>query len=74
MVQKTMSFGVASFPQDTDEPDQLVPLADEALYRAKRNGKNQVQTARPRPATAWRAAADVGERGRPPARPSWRRP
>lgn len=51
-VQKTMSFGVAAFPEDTREGDQLVPLADEALYRAKRSGKNQVQSARRRGAGA----------------------
>ncbi len=44
-VHKTMSFGVASFPQDTPDGDRLITLADEALYHAKRAGKNQVQLA-----------------------------
>ena len=38
----TISVGVASFPQDARDPIQLVEMADSALYRAKRNGRNQV--------------------------------
>ena len=45
-VRKTMSFGVASFPEDVSEPAHLIPLADAALYQAKHSGKNQVQCAR----------------------------
>jgi len=38
----TISFGVAiAAPGDT--PDQLVKRADEALYRAKQNGRNRVE-------------------------------
>ena len=44
-VRKTMSFGVASFPEDAIDPMHLVPLADAALYQAKRSGKNRVQCA-----------------------------
>ncbi len=50
--QRTMSFGVASYPEDMRDPEQLIPLADAALYRAKREGKNQVQGVRSAPATA----------------------
>jgi diguanylate cyclase (GGDEF)-like protein len=38
----TMSFGVASFPQDATTSSQIVRSADERMYRAKTNGRNQV--------------------------------
>lgn len=38
----TMSFGVASFPQDATTASQIVRSADEKLYRAKHGGRNQV--------------------------------
>lgn len=40
----TMSFGVATFPQDAITPSQLVRAADERLYRAKKSGRNRVVT------------------------------
>jgi diguanylate cyclase (GGDEF)-like protein len=43
----TVSFGVAAIPEAADS-DNIVPAADGALYEAKRAGKNQVVTARPR--------------------------
>ena len=46
----TISLGVASFPEDGRDPIQLVELADSALYRAKRSGRNCVCAYRP-PAT-----------------------
>ena len=46
----TISIGVASYPEDGRDPLQLVEMADSALYRAKRNGRNQVCAHRP-PAT-----------------------
>lgn len=39
----TISAGVATFPGDAADTDQLVHRADEALYLAKAEGKNQVQ-------------------------------
>ncbi len=41
----TVSIGVASYPPKMKEFEQLIELADEALYRAKHNGKNRVETA-----------------------------
>ncbi|HEX4047000.1 MAG TPA: GGDEF domain-containing protein [Elusimicrobiota bacterium] len=38
----TMSFGVASFPQDATTASQIVRSADERMYRAKNGGRNQV--------------------------------
>jgi len=43
----TISIGVASYPEDARDPIQLVEMADSALYRAKRNGRNQVCAYRP---------------------------
>jgi diguanylate cyclase (GGDEF)-like protein len=41
-VHRTVSVGVASYPEDALNPAELVQRADEALYRAKRAGKNCV--------------------------------
>lgn len=38
----TISIGVASFPSDSSDPIELVEMADSALYRAKREGRNRV--------------------------------
>ncbi len=43
----TISIGVASFPDDARDPIELVEMADSALYRAKRNGRNRVCAYRP---------------------------
>lgn len=39
----TASFGVSCMPAGTIEPGQLLDLADQALYHAKRSGRNRVQ-------------------------------
>jgi PleD family two-component response regulator len=38
----TVSGGVATFPEDARDLDRLLDLADQAMYRAKRMGKNRV--------------------------------
>ena len=42
----TISIGVAAFPDDAKDPIQLIELADSALYRAKRNGRNRISAYR----------------------------
>jgi diguanylate cyclase (GGDEF)-like protein len=43
----TISIGIAAYPDDATDPIHLVELADSALYRAKRNGRNQICAYRP---------------------------
>jgi two-component system cell cycle response regulator len=43
----TISIGVAAFPDDARDPIELVELADSALYRAKRGGRNRICAYRP---------------------------
>jgi diguanylate cyclase (GGDEF)-like protein len=58
----TISIGVAAFPDDATDPIQLVELADSALYRAKRSGRNRI--------CAYRPSLAVTERPLPPRRSS----
>ncbi|MBN2423441.1 MAG: GGDEF domain-containing protein, partial [Calditrichaceae bacterium] len=41
----TISVGVACYPTDSDKVNQILLMADEAMYRAKQAGKNRVMTA-----------------------------
>jgi diguanylate cyclase (GGDEF)-like protein len=41
----TASFGVAAFPHGGDRLDRLLMSADDALYAAKRGGRNRVSVA-----------------------------
>ena len=43
----TVSIGAALFPRDAGAPGQLISVADQALYRAKHDGRNRVILARP---------------------------
>jgi len=40
--QLSVSIGIASFPQDANNAEDLIKKADEALYTAKRTGRNKV--------------------------------
>ncbi|HEX2693032.1 MAG TPA: diguanylate cyclase [Gemmatimonadaceae bacterium] len=42
----TLSIGVASFPDDADNAEALISIADEALYQAKREGRDRAIRAR----------------------------
>lgn len=43
----TISVGVACCPVHGKTPEELIKAADKALYRAKENGRNQVQSSSP---------------------------
>jgi diguanylate cyclase (GGDEF)-like protein len=41
----SVSIGVAVFPEAGDTPEAVLKAADDALYRAKANGRNRVELA-----------------------------
>lgn len=41
-VQVTISAGLACFPEEADNAVQLFAIADERMFQAKRNGRNQI--------------------------------
>ncbi len=43
-LRQTLSIGVACFPDDTEDPEQLRELADGATYLSKKKGRNAVST------------------------------
>jgi diguanylate cyclase (GGDEF)-like protein len=42
-IQTTLSAGISAFPDNGADIDILMRLADDALYRAKANGRNRVE-------------------------------
>ena len=42
----TISVGISAFPDDGDDFDELLRISDEALYDAKRSGRDQIGTLR----------------------------
>ena len=52
-IQKTVSIGVANLHPDGDSPESLMKRADEALYLAKNEGRNQVKVAATRTPKGW---------------------
>ena len=45
MINVTISIGVASFPEHGVEAENLVHASDDAMYKAKENGRNQIASA-----------------------------
>jgi diguanylate cyclase (GGDEF)-like protein len=42
LIQVTISAGLASFPQDGEDAEQLFAVADDRMFEAKANGRNRV--------------------------------
>src|SRR6267378_6802166 len=51
-VSVSMDHGVANFPQDGEQADQLIRIADERLYRLKHTNHNRKGNGSPRPETS----------------------
>ncbi len=41
-IQITVSIGISCFPEDADNKEKLIELADQAMYKAKQNGRNRI--------------------------------
>lgn len=55
--QITASIGVATFLEHSDKIEEFLEIADQAMYMAKRNGRNQVQLAKPITEVSWQEVA-----------------
>ncbi len=42
-IKATLSGGLASFPAGVEKIDELIKMADEALYKAKESGRNRIE-------------------------------
>jgi diguanylate cyclase (GGDEF)-like protein len=59
----TASFGVASVPETSSGRDDVIPMADSALYDAKQAGRNCVRVAETRPPRDGRGGDGGGSTG-----------
>ena len=41
IIPLTISSGIASYPDDAEKAEDLINIADKALYKAKESGKNK---------------------------------
>jgi diguanylate cyclase (GGDEF)-like protein len=57
----SLSIGVAAFDETTDRVDLLLKFADDALYRAKRAGRDRVIAASPASAVPLPEALDPAD-------------
>lgn len=53
----TASIGVATFPDHSDDIDELMEITDQAMYLSKRNGRNRVSLAVPVSDASWQEIA-----------------
>ena len=53
----TASLGVATYPDHSDDIDELLELADQAMYESKRGGRNRVSLAKKSSETSWQEIA-----------------
>ncbi len=53
----TASIGVATFLEHSDRVDELIELADQAMYKAKISGRNQVQITKLQKESNWQKVA-----------------
>ncbi|MGN6525350.1 MAG: diguanylate cyclase [Burkholderiaceae bacterium] len=49
MLQISSSIGVAMYPDQAEEPQDLLRFGDEAMYRAKKDGRNAIEVFAARP-------------------------
>ena len=53
----TASLGVATYPDQSDDIQELLELTDQAMYESKRSGRNRVTIAKPSYETSWQEVA-----------------
>ncbi|WP_394688539.1 EAL domain-containing protein [Hoeflea sp.] len=53
------SIGMARYPEDASTPEELLNIADFAMYEAKRNGRDRVVASSPSLRASWQDRRDV---------------